>query len=265
MLLFNADKKRLLRHFQKDPALFAYHIGDLDDFDFPNCQWAVDYQENSKIQEVILIFRGLEMPTVLAFGLTDRFNEALTEIACLLPDKFHCHYQSKWRSVLLDLYDEDPYGSHIKMTLISPEKCREQDIADGSKIVRLDDSHLPELEKLYERAYPGNYFTSRMLGTGKYYGLTLDGKIASVSGVHIYSPEYKVAALGNIVTDQAYRGKGLATRTTARLTAELHSEGMQVSLNVKADNEAAIACYRKLGFEKTHDYDEGLFTRRTDA
>ena len=43
MLVFTTNKERLSEHFQKDPVLFAYHLGDLDDFYFKDCQWGATY------------------------------------------------------------------------------------------------------------------------------------------------------------------------------------------------------------------------------
>jgi predicted GNAT family acetyltransferase len=81
----------------------------------------------------------------------------------------------------------------------------------------------------------------------------------SVAGVHVYSRQHKVAALGNITTRPDARGKGLATTVTARLCQELLRAGIEcVGLNVKADNQSAITCYEKLGFERVADY--GAYT-----
>ena len=85
MLVFSTDKKRLLTHFQKDEVLFSYHIGDLDEFFFNDCQWFVDYADRARIEECLLLYTALEKPAVIAFGLTDRFDELLEESLPLLP------------------------------------------------------------------------------------------------------------------------------------------------------------------------------------
>ena len=78
--------------------------------------------------------------------------------------------------------------------------------------------------------------------------------LVSVAGVHVYSPQYKVAALGNITTRPDARGQGLGTAVTARLCQELLRAGMEcVGLNVKADNQGAVACYEKIGFARVAD------------
>jgi predicted GNAT family acetyltransferase len=96
-----------------------------------------------------------------------------------------------------------------------------------------------------------------MLETGFYYGVRRGAVPVSVAGVHVYSPRYKAAALGNITTRRDVRGHGLATIATARLCQELLRAGIEhVGLNVQADNRSAIACYTKLGFERVADYGE---------
>ncbi len=255
MLIFSFDKHRLKRHFEKDKVLFSYHLGDLDDFYFNDCQWAVDYPDRAKIEEVILVYTGCELPTVLAFGMTERFAELLNQMLPLLPIKFYCHFKEKHRDLFLQNYKETKLGTHFKMKL---EKLNQVSV-DSSKIIQLDMSQLDMLRQLYKDAYPQNYFTERMIQTGKYYGYFDNGKIVSVSGVHVDSDKYQIAVLGNITTAKDYRGKGISTMVTSRLLEELTSENKTICLNVKADNKPAIASYTKLGFVKVHEYEEALF------
>jgi ribosomal protein S18 acetylase RimI-like enzyme len=81
--------------------------------------------------------------------------------------------------------------------------------------------------------------------------------------VHVYSARYRVAALGNITTHPGLRGRGLATAASARLCRELVQAGVDcIGLNVKADNTAALSCYRKLGFERVAEYGEYTLERK---
>lgn len=260
MLVFTVNKKHLERHFQKDPVLFGYHQGDLDDFYFPDCQWAADYHQRARIEELILIYSGLKTATVLAFGLTDRFEQLLKETIELLPNKFYCHFLKNCRNVFRQLYDEKPLGNFLKMKLVSRQRCQSIAGDNNDNIVRLEQSHYQQLLELYNQAYPDNYFNKRMLETGKYFGCFIEDRLVAVAGVHVYSKKYKIAVLGNIATYEKFRNKGLATRVTAALVRELAGEGLLVALNVKSDNEAAIKCYAKLGFEKTHEYEESFFS-----
>jgi predicted GNAT family acetyltransferase len=72
-----------------------------------------------------------------------------------------------------------------------------------------------------------------------------------------------VAALGNVATLPEARGTGLATAACARLCRMLLADGVDtISLNVRADNDAAIRAYEKLGFAHATDYVEVVLTSR---
>ncbi len=261
MLIFTHNKERLLEHFRRDPGLFAYHIGDLDDFFFEHCQWGATYHKSTRIDECLLVYSGGAAPTVLAFGVSERFHDLLDEALPLLPGRFYCHFFADYREALAELYEESPLGSFIKMQLA--EFIVHHDQSDEAAIRRLDRPDMLTLTQLYKHAYPGNYFDPRMLETGKYFGYFVDNQIVAAAGIHVYSDEYNVAVLGNIATAIEQRGKGYATRVTSHLVSELISEKRLVALNVRADNEHAIRCYRKLGFVKTHDYEESIFSLKS--
>jgi len=199
------------------------------------------------------------MPTVLAFGLSERFGSLLENLLDLLPERFHCHFQEKSGDVFRSRYREKSRGRHLKMRM--GEFTPTSDI-DNNRVVRLDSSHEAHLHELYDVAYPDGYFDSRMLATGKYFGCLVDDRVLAVAGVHVCSDEYKVGVLGSIATHPDHRGRGLATALTSHLTAELVNEGKLICLNVKADNVPAIRCYEKLGFETIHEYEESLFELR---
>jgi predicted GNAT family acetyltransferase len=72
-----------------------------------------------------------------------------------------------------------------------------------------------------------------------------------------------VATLGNVATLPEARGTGLATAACARLCRMLLADGIDtISLNVRADNDAAIRAYEKLGFAHAADYVEVVLTSR---
>ena len=256
MLIFTTDKARLLHHFQKDPVLFSYHIGDLDDSYFNDCQWAVDYHERARIEEAVLIYTGCQIPAVLAFGLSDRFPALLEQIVDILPPRFYCHFHPYERKIFKRYFIEHSLGTFIKMKYENVSKTL---AGADNKIKKLDMSYRDKLIELYQKSYPENYFTEKMLLTGKYYGYLEKGKILSAAGVHVYSDDYKIAVLGNIVTDLNHRGKGLSSLVTSRLVTELANENKQICLNVKKDNLPAIQVYKKLGFIEKHEYEESLF------
>lgn len=87
--------------------------------------------------------------------------------------------------------------------------------------------------------------------TGPYYCVKCQGKIVSAAGVHLVTPQ--IAQLGNIVTDEKWRGHGFGTACTFALSSKLASKGQIISLFVRRDNKPAIHIYEKMGFSKVRD------------
>lgn len=81
--------------------------------------------------------------------------------------------------------------------------------------------------------------------------------------MHVWSPTYRVSALGNVTAHPGVRGQGLATTAVAALCGRLLDNVDHIALNVKADNAAAIAVYTRLGFSPIADYSEFTFTARS--
>ena len=133
---------------------------------------------------------------------------------------------------------------------------------DCSETVRLSGGDLKDLLHLYDRSYPGNWFDPRMLETNQYFGIRKDGRLISAAGVHVYSERYGVAALGNITTDPDHRNQGYGRTVTARLCQSLSERVDHIGLNVKADNDIAISCYNRLGFEIVASYAEHMVEER---
>jgi len=198
----------------------------------------------------------------MAFGLTERFDALLSELMDLLPQKFLGHYQKERRGGFLKTYKEKHLGSFWKMKLVDTTKAQSINATESSDIIRLNQGHADELEKMYNSTYPGVYFDRRMLATGKYFGYVDSERIVSAAGVTVNSEEYGVSVLGSIATLPKFRGKGLATLVTARLLQELIGKRDLITLSVKKENAAAVRCYSNLGFEKTHECEEGYFTRK---
>jgi ribosomal protein S18 acetylase RimI-like enzyme len=253
------DKQKLITHFRKDPVLFAYHIGDLDDFFFPLCKWPALTNDNDEIEEAILIYNNPLFVTVMAFGLSESFESFLQKEIDNLPNKFFCHFQDKCRDIFKSNFTEEPLGKHLKMKLNNFTK---QHHDNDKNIIRLEMTHLDLVEDFYSKVSPGGYFDPRMLITKKFFGYIENDILKSIAGLHVYSDEYKIAVLGSIATHPDYRRRGLATKVTSILTEELSAEKKLVCLNVKADNMPAIKCYEKIGFEVAHEYEESQFTKR---
>ena len=127
---------------------------------------------------------------------------------------------------------------------------------DDNSIRRLNADDTKMIEAFYAAAYPDNWFDKRMLDTNKYFGYFLDELLVGIAGIHVYSEEYKVAALGNIATLPKHRGNKIGQKLTSKLCHDLQKSIKHIGLNVKSDNIAAIKCYQNIGFEIVGSYDE---------
>jgi RimJ/RimL family protein N-acetyltransferase len=205
------------------------------------------------VRQVILCYTGA--PLLILHALTSEqpaeMRALLRSILHLLPRRVYTHLSADLIDVFADDYRIEAHGAYDKMALTDPARL---DAVDASAAIQLAPADLAEIRALYDVAYPGSWFDPRMLETGHYYGVRQASTLLSIAGVHVYSPYYRVAALGNITTHPEARGRGLATLATARLCQELRRSVDRIGLNVRADNASALACYSKLGFTKSATY-----------
>ena len=249
------SKEEIERFLRRDTFQHIYEIGDLDDFFWDRTVW-YGLKDGGELRQMALLYVGTGLPTLLALtGGEGRaaMEDLLQSAAPVLPSRFYAHFSEGLVDVFADRFSVVPHGGHVKMGLMDRSKL---DGVSSSGVFRLAESDLDELEEFYQESYAGNWFDPRMLETGQYFGLRHEGTLVSVAGVHVYSARYRVAALGNIATRPAHRGRGFATAVIAELCRSLLLSADCVGLNVKADNLSAIGCYQRLGFEQNAVYGE---------
>lgn len=254
-LLSLHDRGEIEAFLRGNTFLHIYSIGDLDDFFWPYTTWYA-IKEAGEIQALVLLYTGGDTPTLLALTDDARAESMRELLRCLLPAlprAFYAHFTPGLEAVVREAYSLAPHGSHYKMALNHPARIADVDVseADGLSVADADD-----IRELLEAAYPGNWFEPRMLETGMYFGIRASNRLVSMAGVHVYSARYRVAALGNIATHPDFRGKGYARTVTARACAALLDSADHIGLNVHVDNQSAIRCYERLGFETIATYGE---------
>ena len=249
------DRDELAALLGRDPARYAYQLGDLDDHFWPYTSW---YRHRDALA---LLYHGIDPPTLLAIGAPadePHLVELAEGLLPLLPRRFYAHLNAVVEPVLSREFRADSHGPHLKMALT--ERARLALAEPAGDVLSATD--LPELTTLYAAAYPGNWFDERMLAAGPYVGVRHHGELVAVAGVHVWSPTRRVAALGNVATHPRVRGQGFARRAVAALCRRLLETVDHVALNVKADNLPARALYDRLGFTPTAEYTEYVFTAR---
>jgi ribosomal protein S18 acetylase RimI-like enzyme len=253
------DKARIETFLRKNAELHVYSLGDLDGFFWPRTTW-YGWQNDSELQDIVLLYAGTGLATVV--GVTEQpsiMSRRMREAIPLLPQRFYAHLSPGIEDVFRETHHFDSHGPHYKMALRDASRLANVDCAGAARLERQDQD---ELVRLYDESYPGNWFDPRMVQTGQYFGLRVARQLISAAGVHVYSERYRVAAVGNVATHPAQRNKGYGRLVTARLCQSLLEKVRHVGLNVKADNEAAIACYSKLGFEIIAPYGEFTVEKR---
>lgn len=247
------EKKQIEKFLRSDPFLHLYSLGDLDDFYWPFTRWYGKIS-GGKLTELVLIYQEENPPVVLALSQNPHsLREVLQELFPLFPRTIYAHLSPGVESVFQPSWQVVPHGKHIKMGLVDRSSLEK---FDTKNIQRLTTDQVDQIQEFYQQAYPGNWFNPRMLETNQYFGIKSAGNLISIAGIHVYSPRYEVAALGNIATHPCCRGQGYAARVTARCCQSLLENTAAIGLNVRADNQAAIACYQKLGFRKKAEYGE---------
>ena len=264
-----SDRATIEAMLRTNVYLHLYSLGDLDEFYWPQTRW-YSFPEASVNDPVVLVYQGPGIPTVLA--LSDdpaAMRELVAALAEHLPRRFYAHVTPGAATALERSHRLESHGDHLKMALTDRERVLRHPV-DGAEPLLPGDRE--EVLEFYRRCYPGNWFDPRMLETGQYRGVRerdrdreqdCEGdRLVSVAGIHVYSPAYGVAALGNIATMPAHRNRGLARRVTAAVCRSLLPEIDHIGLNVKADNAPAVASYTALGFAPVAIYEEFLVERR---
>jgi len=257
--LFELDDREAIEAFLRcDAALHLYELGDLDDFFFPHTRW-FGLAENEELVAIALLYSATDLPVVVALdrdvALTNAMLEALIR-EDKLPARFYAHFTV---GAALRERTRDAHGLHDRMILRDRSPIRSVDTDAAAMLVPADER---ELLAFFAEAYPGNWFDPRMLATRAYFGVRdEDGVLAAVSGVHVVSDRTRVAALGNVATLPARRGRGFARTAVAATCKALFDRVDLIGLNVQSENAGAIALYRALGFERCAQYEEWMITR----
>ena len=254
------DRRTIAALLQRNPRAHVYELGDLDDFYWPDTRW-LGWEAGGQPEQVVLLYTRPEVPVLLAIadGPASTMADLLEAALDVLPAPLYVHATAPLFETLMRRYRVEAAAPHLKLALGTTELVRRQ--AAPVEVLGRDD--LPAIMALYDDAYPGTWFEPRQLATGRYVGIRQEGRLACIAGVHVYSPTWGVAALGNVATSPELRGRGLARGACAALCCLLLEDGIAtIALNVRTDNVAAIRAYTRLGFEQVAEYVEASLVAR---
>jgi predicted GNAT family acetyltransferase len=110
----------------------------------------------------------------------------------------------------------------------------------------LGDADAGEMLALATLTEPGP-FLARTHAMGRFVGIRIDGRLAAMAGERMRFPGH--VEVSGVCTHPDFRGRGLARRLSAAVTADIQRRGEQPFLHAWTTNTAAIALYESLGFE----------------
>jgi len=272
------DVARVRRFLVRDPFATAYMLGDLDPIYAPYCAWwvateggrASEVSPERRDVAVLQVYTGLSAPVVLTHGSAAGIRAILAAFLNELPRRAHVHMPPEHLAVLDEYFTLERMRPMVRMGLrasqLPPVSPIEGAALPGFRPVeRLSHRDTGDIIEL-SRHYPDSFFEPHQLSTGHFYGVRTEGGVlVSLAGVHILSRADRLAALGNIVTQPDFRGRGLSTRATTHLCRQLAEEGIELlALNVERRNSSAMRVYEKLGFVDHCTYVEAFLTRGLD-
>jgi predicted GNAT family acetyltransferase len=97
---------------------------------------------------------------------------------------------------------------------------------------------------------------------GEFWGIRIDGRLASMAGERMRPPGH--TEVSGVCTHPDFRGRGLARRLSAYVTARILARGERPFLHAWKTNEAAIGLYERLGYAVTDEV-HVAFIRRAGA
>jgi len=242
------DLQRAETLLRRDPVWTAYALADLEPPHADHAYWLLGGES------VLLVYSGLEPPVLFAQGLASDLPDLISRVPAgsyqfaLLPD--HRQTVDPWMEVQRET---------LMWRMVLPPGALRWDPAYDLAI-RLGAADIAQVRSLFEgqKDMP-DAFLPEQLDAGPFYGIMADGQLAAVAGVHVVSSRFRIAAIGNVYTHPAWRGRGFAKAATAAVARELQSAGVGIIvLNVARSNRAAIRAYQALGFAAHGEYYEGV-------
>lgn len=239
-------KDQILAILHQDRIWSAYALADLEPEHDMYSHWHVSGKS------VLLCYTGLEPPILFAHGEVAQLQSLLETIQ---PGEYQISFPQDFLQSLPAsasiLHQIPMWRMHFKH---SP-------ITQGTEIEvhRLGVEDLPHIEHLYngQPDAPDGYH-SRQLGMGPFVGVWESETLVATAGIHVFSENLSVAAIGNVYTHPNWRRKGFAQACTTKLLSILRSKGVAtIVINVGQKNLAAVALYEKMDFKVHCPFYEG--------
>jgi ribosomal protein S18 acetylase RimI-like enzyme len=249
-----------------DENYAAYALGDLDPPYSGHAQWIIA-ASSGNVEALGLHYAHFD-PSVLFLQGTDAAVSALLEHG-IGPEKIYFTTRPEHEVLLRGCYDVQEVNRMYRMRVYGETFAPVAPGLNAAAIVDLKTAHADALFALLQRAAVADErpihdiaFAPEMLADGYYYGIFDGTKLVAAAGTHLVARPSRIAAVGNVVTDPASRRRGFAKLATSAVTQTLLDEDFaMVVLNVQQSNTAAVSAYKRLGYQITCEFIEGLAVR----
>ncbi len=249
----------LVVHFGRHPGVHPYGLGDVDDTYWAGSTWW--RRGHGAVGIVAVPDAGVPIVyAVAAPGDEADTGALLVDLAAAgrLPEHVVATGPVGMVALLADHYRPVWASGYAKLRLAEPAALPPPDPA----VEPLTGADVDDVLALLaaEPDHEG-FFVPGLLGFGHHHGLRVDGTLVAMSGVHVLSERFGVAAVGNVATHPRHRRRGFARRVVATQCHGLLAVVPVVGLNVADDNPGARRFYEAIGFRPEVRYDEAELVR----
>ncbi len=249
-----SDRGEIAAFLQRDRIYAAYPLGDLDGPNRHRMAWAMAHDDGGQATALVMHHEGLIPQPLFLMGSPDGCRAVLEQV--LKPRDAYVQGTDLHLAAIRDLYELDRPVRMLRMTV-----DRETFAPFAGAATRLGAPDIDDLNRLYQLGFRGGFGAS-VLDDGVYYGVRVGGRLVAAAGTHALNELERIAVVGNVMTHADYRNHGYAKMVTGAVTAELLERVDDVTLNVHADNDPAVAAYARLGYRAHCEIIERLGRRR---